>query len=79
MKSINKALQLKRSIMQLSTAPVGTVVMIDNMKLKVSLTTEGCRECAFQTDEGARFCNYATFCFAQNRSDKKSVKFVKIG
>lgn len=77
MKTSHKALQHNSSILELSTAAIGTYVMIGKMKLKVTLTTTGCRDCVFQTDEGARFCQYSAFCFAHNRLDRKPVKFLK--
>lgn len=61
----------------LALTVVGEVIKIAGKKLKVTLTTTGCRDCEFQTDEGARFCQYSAFCFAHNRLDRKPVKFIK--
>lgn len=61
-----------------SVAIVGEVIVFAGKKLKVALTTTGCKDCSFQTDEGARFCQYSAFCFAHNRPDKNPVKFVRV-
>lgn len=62
----------------LSETIVGEVIRLAGEKVKVALATNGCKDCTFQTEDGARFCEYSAFCFSQNRSDRNSVKFVKI-
>lgn len=61
----------------LSSVPVGKRVMLGDMKLKVTLTDTGCKGCAFGKEEGAICCQLTAFCFAHNRKDKQSVKFIK--
>lgn len=62
----------------LSEASLGTKVMVGGKKLKVSRSTTGCNGCVFEKEEGARFCEFVSFCFAHNRSDKIPVKFIKV-
>lgn len=61
----------------LSAVSVGQRVMLGDMKLKIALTDTGCKGCAFEKEEGAISCQLTAFCFAHNRKDKKSVKFIK--
>lgn len=62
----------------LSAVSVGQRVMLGDMKLKVTLTNTGCKGCDFEKEEGATSCQLTAFCFAHNRKDKESVKFIKV-
>lgn len=62
----------------LSLASIGCVVRNGDALLKVSHSYSGCNGCVFNTEYGARFCQFSSFCFAHLRRDKLSVKFVKI-
>lgn len=62
----------------LSAAPVGKLVMLGGVDLKIVLTNTGCRGCAFEMEGGAKCCQLTAFCFAHNRDDRQSVKFIKV-
>lgn len=62
----------------LSEAPVGQRMMLGDVKLKIVLTSTGCNGCAFEKEEGAICCQLTAFCFAHNRKDKQSVKFIEV-
>lgn len=66
---------MARSIL---TAVVGEMLALSGTTLKVVSTTTGCKDFIFQSEAGARFCKYSVFCFAHNRNDRASVKFVKV-
>ena len=62
----------------LNRAPIGAKVMLGDVKLKIAATDTGCKGCAFEKEEGAICCQLTAFCFAHNRKDKQSVKFIKV-
>lgn len=62
----------------LSAVPVGAKVVLGDLKLKITQTETGCKGCAFEKEAGAISCQLTAFCFAHNRKDKQSVKFIKV-
>lgn len=62
----------------LNNASIGSRINIGKLNIKVTLSQTGCKGCAFETEQGARFCQYNVFCFAHQRDDKQSVKFIKV-
>lgn len=62
----------------LNLTPVGKVVKVSGVLLRVATTSTGCGGCHFDEDQGAQMCQYSAFCFACNRPDNKSVKFIKV-
>lgn len=64
--------------LKLNRVPVGDTVEIGEVSLRISLTSNGCKGCAFQSDLGAVCCPYRAFCFADQRPDKRSVKFIEV-
>lgn len=62
----------------LSEVPVGTKVMVGDNTLKVNRSINGCKGCAFEKEEGARYCQLTAFCLAHNRKDKQSVIFKEV-
>lgn len=62
---------------KLNTVPVGTTAKINDSKILVSKSSNGCHGCMLRSEAGARLCQYSVFCFAHNRLDNKSVVFVK--
>ena len=62
----------------MNDAPIGSLINPGNQKLKVVLTSTGCKGCAFETEQGARYCQFSAFCFAHRRYDNQSVKFIRV-
>lgn len=62
----------------LSDAPVGTKVVVGDKSIKVNRSINGCKGCAFEQEEGARYCQLTAFCLAHNRKDKQSVIFKEV-
>lgn len=62
----------------LNAVRIGETARIGNNLCTVKLTITGCRDCVFEKESGAKFCDFTAFCFAHNRPDRQSVKFVKI-
>lgn len=60
----------------LSEVPVGSIFRLGSHKIRISPTTTGCAGCIFQSEQGAKYCRYSAFCFANRRIDKRSVKFI---
>lgn len=46
--------------------------------LLVASTAEGCRGCTFEAEGGAIACPHRSSCFADQRPDKISVKFIEV-
>lgn len=63
---------------RLASTPTGKRIKWGELFLRVSLTSNGCKKCAFEKEEGARFCGYASGCMAYLRPDHKPVKFVVV-
>lgn len=59
------------------SSPIGSTIDTGDVKLKVVLSTKGCTGCAFEKEEGAKYCEYSKFCFLHFRKDKVSVKYIK--
>lgn len=62
----------------LNEVPVGSIFNIGNQEIRITPTTTGCAGCLFQSEYGAKYCQYSAFCFAHRRIDKRSVKFIKV-
>lgn len=63
-------------IEQLQTACIGRKVALKDFKVKVRSASDGCRDCVFETEDGASYCGYSLACMAHVRPDRKPVKFV---
>lgn len=61
---------------RLASMPTGKRFKWGELSLKVSPTSNGCKGCAFDNKEGARYCGYASACMAHLRPDNKPVKFI---
>lgn len=64
--------------MYLNNAPIGSRVKVGDLDIKVALSHTGCKGCVFETEQGARFCQFNAFCFAHRRKDKQPVKFIRV-
>lgn len=53
-----------------------TIEYLENKRIKVLPSTEGCKGCAFQNEFGARYCHMAAFCIGHLRPDRTPVIFV---
>lgn len=62
----------------LNETKVGQNVKLGEDVLRVSLTSKGCYGCFFDNNQGAKHCQYKTYCFAHTRKDRRSVRFIKI-
>lgn len=57
---------------------VGKALAYKGYTLRVSPTIDGCKKCFFESEAGARYCKHRSSCFADQRPDKTSVKFVEV-
>lgn len=65
-------------IKRLATTHIGREVAFKDFKLKVRLAITGCKGCAFDNGEGARYCYLSVACMAHSRPDRNPVKFVLV-
>lgn len=61
-----------------NNAHVGSTIDYKGKILRVSPVTDGCKKCAFESENGAMYCKHRTSCFADQRPDRVSVKFVEV-
>lgn len=65
-------------IKQLATTPLGRKVAFKDFTMKVAISSNGCKGCAFDNEEGAKYCDLSFACMAHSRPDHKPVKFVLV-
>lgn len=64
--------------MDLRIIPVGWTAVYQEQALLVARSFNGCGDCMFKTELGAKFCEHRSSCFADKRPDKVSVRFIKV-
>lgn len=62
----------------LRTTAIGRAATAGGKRLYPALSNNGCKGCAFEAESGAAFCRYRADCFADQRPDRMTVKFIEV-